>query len=78
VHIAGKSLAARRLTCQAGGRLFFLSSKRIEEVFGWMKVQADMAKTKLRGLAKVEAAFTFVAVACNLIRIPKFLAADTG
>ena len=43
-----------------------------------MKVQAGMAKTKLRGLAKVEAAFTFAAIAYNLIRIPKLLAADTG
>ena len=43
-----------------------------------MKVQAGLAKTKLRGLAKVEAALTFAAVACNLIRLPKLLAASPG
>ncbi len=32
VHIAGKSLAARRLTCEAGERLFFLSSPVIQSL----------------------------------------------
>jgi hypothetical protein len=49
--------------------------KRIEEVFGWIKTQAGLAKVKLRGRAKVEAAFTFRVAAYNLIRIPKLLAA---
>lgn len=67
-----------RTTRHAGYAISLRVRKRIEEVFGWMKVQAGTAKTKLRGLAKVEAAFTFAAVAYNLIRLPKLIAADTG
>lgn len=52
--------------------------KRIEEVFGWAKAQAGMAKTKLRGLAKVGGAFTMRIVAYNLVRIPKLLAMGAG
>lgn len=49
--------------------------KRIEEVFGWIKTAAGLAKVKLRGRQKVEAAFTLGLVAYNLIRLPKLLAA---
>ena len=49
--------------------------KRVEEAFGWIKTVAGMAKTKLRGRAKVDWAFSFAAVAYNLIRLPKLLAA---
>ena len=48
--------------------------KRIEEVFGWTKASAGLAKVKLRGRLKVEAAFTLGLVAYNLIRLPKLLA----
>jgi hypothetical protein len=34
-------------------------------------------KTKLRGLPKVDWAFSFVAAAYNLVRVPKLLAAVT-
>jgi len=49
--------------------------KRIEEVFGWMKASAGLAKIKLRGRRKVEAAFALGLAAYNLIRLPKLLAA---
>ncbi|MER9953216.1 transposase, partial [Mesorhizobium sp. M0047] len=49
--------------------------KRIEEVFGWIKASAGMAKVKLRGCARVNAAFTLNLAAYNLIRLPKLLAA---
>ena len=49
--------------------------KRIEEVFGWMKSAAGLAKIKLRGRRKVEAAFTLGLAAYNLIRLPRLLAA---
>ena len=49
--------------------------KRIEETFGWTKVIAGMRKTKLRGLPKVDWAFTFAAAAYNLVRLPKLIAA---
>jgi transposase len=48
--------------------------KRIEEAFGWTKTVAGLRKTKLRGLPKVDWAFTFAAAAYNLIRLPKLLA----
>ncbi len=47
--------------------------KRIEEAFGWMKTVGGLRKTKLRGLPKVDWAFSFVAVAYNLVRAPKLL-----
>jgi transposase len=40
--------------------------KRIEEVFGWIKTQAGFAKAKVRGVARVDAAFVMVAAAYNL------------
>jgi len=47
--------------------------KRIEEVFGWIKSSAGLAKVKLRGRARVDAAFTLALAAYNLIRLPKLL-----
>jgi transposase len=49
--------------------------KRIEEAFGWMKTVGGLRKTKLRGLPKVDWAFTFIAAAYNLVRAPKLLGA---
>jgi IS5 family transposase len=49
--------------------------KRIEEVFGWIKASAGMAKIKRRGRLRVDAAFTLALAAYNLIRLPKLLAA---
>jgi transposase len=49
--------------------------KRIEEIFGWAKGAAGLAKVKLRGRARVEAVFTLALAAYNLIRLPKLLAA---
>jgi len=47
--------------------------KRIEEAFGWIKTVAGLRRTKLRGLAKVDWAFTFAAAAYNLVRLPKLV-----
>ena len=49
--------------------------KRIEEGFGWTKTVAGQRKTRFRGKARVGWAFTFAAVAYNLVRLPKLLAA---
>src|SRR5882762_3346438 len=49
--------------------------KRIEEVFGWIKGSAGLAKVKLRGRDRVDAAFTLALAAYNLIRLPKLLGA---
>ena len=47
--------------------------KRIEEAFGWIKSVAGLRQTKLRGLAKVDWAFTFAAAAYDLVRLPKLI-----
>ena len=62
----------------ARGAPYAISQRRrklIEEAFGWIKTVAGMRKTKLRGVAKVDWAFTFAAAAYNLVRLPKLLAA---
>jgi hypothetical protein len=51
--------------------------KRIEEAFGWIKGVGGLRQTKLRGLAKVDGAFTFAAAAYNLVRVPKLIGATT-
>jgi transposase len=69
-----KTAVDRRTTRHAGYAVSQILRKRIEEVFGWIKTQAGLAKIKVRGLAKAAAVFTFAVAAYNLIRIPKLLA----
>jgi hypothetical protein len=52
-----------------------VARKRIEEVFGWLKTSAGMAKTKFRGRRRVDMSFRLALAAYNLIRLPKLLAA---
>lgn len=49
--------------------------KRIEESFGWIKTVGSLRKTRHRGIARVGWMFTLTAAACNLMRLPKLLAA---
>jgi len=48
--------------------------KRIEEIFGWVKIPSGQAKTKFRGRRRVKASFTLSLAAYNLIRLPRLLA----
>ena len=48
--------------------------KRIEEGFGWMKTVGGLTQVKVRGLAKVRAAFVFAMAAYNIVRLPKLMA----
>jgi len=48
--------------------------KRIEEVFGWIKSSAGLAKVKLRGRVRVDGAFVLALAAYNLIRLTRLLA----
>jgi transposase len=50
--------------------------KRIEEAFGWIKTTGGFRKTRHRGTARVGWLFTLTAAACNLVRLPKLLAAS--
>jgi transposase len=70
-----KTAVGGRTTRHVGYAISQRCRKRIEEVFGWIKTQAGLAKVKLRSRPKVEATFTFAAVAYNLVRLPKLLAA---
>ncbi|MDI1327197.1 MAG: IS5 family transposase [Brevundimonas sp.] len=70
-----KSAVGPRTMRHAGYAISQRCRKRIEEVFGWMKSAAGLARIKLRGRAKVDAAFTLGLAAYNLIRLPKLLAA---
>ncbi|MGH6921282.1 MAG: IS5 family transposase, partial [Geminicoccaceae bacterium] len=49
--------------------------KRIEAAFGWIKTVGNLRQTRHRGTARVGWMFTLTAAACNLIRLPKLLAA---
>lgn len=49
--------------------------KRIEEVCGWIKSSAGLAKVTLRGRARIDAVFTLALAAYNMIRLPKLLGA---
>jgi transposase len=69
-----RSAIDRRTTRHPGYAASQRLRKRIEEAFGWMKTIAGLRQTKLRGLARVDWAFTFAAAAYNLVRLPRLLA----
>ena len=69
-----KTRTDERTTRHPGYAISQRIRKRIEEVFGWVKVPGGQAKTKFRGRARVDAAFTLGLAAYNLIRLPKLLA----
>ena len=69
-----RSAIDRRTTRHPGYAASQRARKRIEEAFGWMKSIAGLCQMKLRGLAKVDWAFTFAAAAYNLVRLPKLMA----
>jgi transposase len=72
-----RSAIDRRTTRYPGYARSQRARKRIEEAFGWIKGVGGLRQTKLRGLAKVDWAFTFAAAACDLVRLPKLIAAAT-
>jgi transposase len=72
-----RSAIDRRTTRHPGYAASQRIRKRIEEAFGWIKTVAGLERPKLRGLGKVDWAFTFAAAAYNLVRAPKLLAAAT-
>jgi hypothetical protein len=64
-----------RTTRHAGYQVSLRVRKRIEEVFGWMKVIGGQRKTRYRGTPRVGWMFTLSAAAYDLIRLPKLLGA---
>jgi transposase len=72
-----RSAIDKRITRHPGYAASQRMRKRIEEAFGWIKGVGGLRQTMLRGLAKVDWAFTFVAAAYNLVRLPKLIGATT-
>ena len=70
-----KTLIDGRTTRHPGYAVSQRIRKRIEEIFGWVKVQGGQDKTKFRGRRRVEASFTLALAACNLMRLPRLLEA---
>jgi transposase len=76
-HVAQKARSSAidgRTTRHAGYAVSQRKRKLVEEVFGWGKTIAGIAKVKMRGLARVRFHFTFAMAAYNLIRMPRLLA----
>ena len=71
-----RSAIDRRTTRHPGYAMSQRIRKRIE-AFGWIKTVAGLTKTRFRGLARVDLAFTLAAAACNLVRLAKLLAATS-
>ena len=69
-----KTAIDKRATRHSGYAISLRCRKRIEEVFGWIKAQAGLARLKVRGRPKAQAAFGFAIAAYNLVRLPKLLA----
>ena len=70
-----KTAVGSRTTRHVGYDISQRCRKRIEEIFGWIKSSAGLAKVKLRGRGRVDAAFTLALAAYNLVRLPKLLVA---
>src|SRR5579862_6090873 len=66
-----KTAVDGRTTRHTGYDISQRCRKRIEEVFGWIKSSAGLAKVKLRGRDRVDAVFVLALAAYNLIRLPK-------
>ena len=64
-----RSAIDRRTTRHAGNEISQRVRKHIEEGFGWIKTVTGMRRTRLRGLPKVDRAFTFAAAAYNLVKL---------
>ena len=66
-----KTAIDKRTTHHPGYAVSLRCRKRIEEVFGWIKAQAGLARFKLRGKRKAAHVFGLAIAAYNLVRLPK-------
>jgi transposase len=65
-----------RTTHHAGYAVSQQKRKRVEEVFGWMKMVALLRKTRHRGVRRVGWLFTLAAALYNLVRIRNVIQAE--
>lgn len=75
--VVRKTAVPAAVAASAGYAISLRRRKRIEEVFGWGKTVAGLAQLRLRGLARVKAAFALALAAYNIVRLPKLMA-ETG
>jgi len=64
-----------RTTRHAGYAISQVIRKRIEEANGWIKTVGGMDRAPFKGLSRMGWMFIFKAVAYNLVRVPRLLAA---
>ncbi len=80
-HVAQKQglapLVDGRTSTRRGYRMSQRKSKRVEEIFGWAKTVAGMAKTRFRGALRVGAQLLLAMTTYNLVLIPR-LELQTG
>src|SRR6202050_11404 len=69
-----RSSVDERTTRHAGYEVSQQKRKRVEQVFGWMKMVGGLKKVKLRGIDKVGWLFTFTGAAYNLCRLRNLMA----
>ena len=69
-----RSAVDERTTRHAGYEVSQRKRKRVEQVFGWMKMVGMLRKVKLRGIHKVGWLFTFTGAAYNLCRLRNLMA----
>jgi IS5 family transposase len=71
-HIAQKSRGSaidKRTSRHVGYAISQRARKRIEEVFGWLKMVGTLKKLRHRGKERVDWIFTFAAAAYNMVRM---------
>jgi transposase len=68
-----RSAVDERTTRHEGYAISQRKRKRVEEIFGWEKVIGGIRKVKVRGVARVDAVFTFALAAFNLVRMRKLI-----
>jgi hypothetical protein len=66
-----RSAIDHRVTRHPGYAVSQVIRKRVEEAIGWIKQIGQMAKTHLRGTARVGSRFRLTATACNLSFLQK-------
>ena len=65
----------RRTTRHPGYGISQILRRRVEEIFGWAKGVGGLARSRLRGLARVTSQVLSTLTACNLVRLARLTAA---
>lgn len=77
-HVAARAKGSAmdaRTTRHVGYAISQRCRKKVEEIFGWMKVIGGLRRTRLRGVARTSLCACMVAAAYNLVRMTKLLKA---